>query len=86
MKTMLDIILDYAKVHCNGHVFITFDEFFGSVESELKAKWELEAEEKSLSYEQIRLNKIGELYRLLTVDSRFVRNEQGNWSTRIGFK
>ncbi|EGV00571.1 DNA-directed RNA polymerase subunit delta [Mycoplasmopsis columbina] len=86
MKTILDITLEFAKKHCANGNYVSFNEIFTAVEEELKEKWELEAEVKKETYEKIQVNKIGELYRLLTVDSRFERNANGEWTTRVGFK
>ncbi|KKB26912.1 hypothetical protein MM26B8_01240 [Mycoplasmopsis meleagridis] len=86
MKTMLDVALAFVKENCSNQNYIAFNEIFNNVESELHEKWEIEAANKNLNYETIQLNKIGELYRLLTVDSRFVRNTEGLWSIKIGYK
>ncbi|UUM19356.1 DNA-directed RNA polymerase subunit delta [Mycoplasma sp. 1018B] len=83
---MLDITLEFVKTNCANYEYVTFEEIFNVVEKELKAKWELEVEEKETTYENIRFNKVGELYRLLTVDSRFVRNVDGLWTIKLGFK
>lgn len=86
MRTMLDIAVDYGIENCKNSTYVPFENFFEVVEKELRNKWELEAEEKEIAYETLRVNKIGELYRLLTVDSRFVRDKNENqWTTRMGF-
>ncbi|AIA29257.1 hypothetical protein MCFN_00415 [Mycoplasmopsis californica] len=85
MKTMLDIVSEIALKECDNGVYVEFNTLFEGVEAELKSKWFNEAEEKEVEYEKIRINKLGELYRLLTVDSNFVRNQQGKWSIRPGF-
>lgn len=86
MKTMLDIVSEFAYEQCQNNLFIDFYVLFEKVESELKTKWQIEADEKNKEYSEIRINKLGELYRLLTVDSNFIRNEKGEWSIRPGFK
>ncbi|WP_027120564.1 DNA-directed RNA polymerase subunit delta [Mycoplasmopsis lipofaciens] len=86
MKTMLDIVVEYTLKECSNNYYVEFDKIFNEVETELKNKWMEEADLKGKSYDKIRINKIGELYRLLTVDSRFIRNEEGLWSTRTGLK
>ncbi|WP_027334920.1 DNA-directed RNA polymerase subunit delta [Mycoplasmopsis felifaucium] len=86
MRTMLDITIDYTLKNCSNNNYVEFNEIFDAVENELRYKWEKEAEEKEVDYSKIRINKIGELYRLLTVDSRFERNSDGLWTTREGFE
>ncbi|WP_426461001.1 DNA-directed RNA polymerase subunit delta [Mycoplasma hafezii] len=82
-KTMLEIAI--AKISENTAKSYTFDELFDAVESELKDKWvhDLGSKYEDLpeeeAYEKIRTKKLGELYRLLTVDKRFTRNPDGTW-------
>ncbi|TQC51497.1 hypothetical protein E1I18_02325 [Mycoplasmopsis mucosicanis] len=85
MKTMLDVVSKVAYEHCKDYIFVDFNFLFDKVEKELIAKWTSEAQEKEISYDKLRVNKLGELYRLLTVDSNFVRNSEGQWSIRPGF-
>ncbi|WP_029608679.1 DNA-directed RNA polymerase subunit delta [Mycoplasma simbae] len=85
MKTMLDVVSEIASVECKNGTYVEFNLLFDKVEEELRSKWFNEAEEKGKEYDAIRVNKLGELYRLLTVDSNFVRNAKGQWSIRPGF-
>ncbi len=59
----------------------TFSEIFEKVESLLLEKW-LAHNSKELSKDQILINKMGETYKLLTVDGRFIRHEDGTWLKR----
>ncbi|ADR25026.1 DNA-directed RNA polymerase subunit delta [Mycoplasmopsis bovis] len=86
MKTMLDVAIEFLLEKSGGSQYMEFNTIFDEVEAQLKSKWEKEATQKELEYSKIRQNKIGELYRLLTVDSRFERNNQGLWITREGFE
>ncbi|QSF13489.1 DNA-directed RNA polymerase subunit delta [Mycoplasma sp. Mirounga ES2805-ORL] len=85
MKTIIDILVEYIQENCSQYEYVKFDDIFESVESQLKTKWEKEANDRDLSYEEIRVNKIGETYRLLTVDSRFKGDGNNNWTAREGF-
>lgn len=86
MKTMLDIAIDYTLSNCSDGSYVKYDDIFAEVEKNLKERWEDEAQKKEVKYATIRQNKLGELYRLLTVDARFRRNSKGEWTTRVGFK
>ncbi|MBU4690519.1 hypothetical protein KQ874_02320 [Mycoplasma sp. ES3157-GEN-MYC] len=86
MKTMLDVVSQIAYEHCKDGKYVEFNFLFNKVEKELKEKWEVEADEKGKEYDAIRVNKLGELYRLLTVDSNFLRNAKGQWTIRPGFE
>ncbi|VEU75714.1 Uncharacterised protein [Mycoplasmopsis maculosa] len=86
MKTMLDITIEYTLKHCSDGRHVEFNDIFNEIESQLKEKWEIESRTKNIEYSTIRTNKVGELYRLLTVDSRFQRNAKGLWTTRLGFE
>ncbi|WP_406617083.1 DNA-directed RNA polymerase subunit delta [Mycoplasmopsis adleri] len=86
MSTMLDLTIEYTLKNCANNKYVEFNKIFDAVEAQLKYKWEQEAREKNVPYDKIRLNKVGELYRLLTVDSRFERNAAGLWTTREGFE
>lgn len=59
----------------------SFEEIFEKVESVLSEKW-IKNNPKFLSKELISQNKIGETYKLLTIDGRFIRHEDGTWSKR----
>lgn len=88
MKTMIEITLEYMLEKCAGDkkkdVYLTFDNIFNHVEKELTEKWKIEAATKEKEYLKIRTNKMGELYRILTLDSRFRRSPEGLWTTREG--
>ncbi|MBZ4195284.1 DNA-directed RNA polymerase subunit delta [Mycoplasma tauri] len=86
MSTMLDVTIAYLLEKCANNNYLEFDTIFDEVETHFVEKWKKEALDKGLTYDQIRINKIGELYRLLSVDSRFVRNSKGLWTTREGFE
>lgn len=79
MKTMLDIAIDfvYNKEHESA---FEFNEIFDVVEDELRGYWIQNLVNDDLPYVKLREKKIGELYRLLTVDGRFIRNNNGTWS------
>ncbi|MCS4536703.1 MULTISPECIES: DNA-directed RNA polymerase subunit delta [unclassified Mycoplasma] len=85
MKTMLDVVSEIAFNECKNGNFVEYNFLFDKVEAELKTKWEILASESGKDYSVIRVNKLGELYRLLTVDSNFIRNSKGQWSIRPGF-
>ncbi|ASI53630.1 DNA-directed RNA polymerase subunit delta [Metamycoplasma hyosynoviae] len=59
---------------------LTFDELFNSVKNVLLETWN---EELSANYtiEQIIEKKRGELYKLLTIDSKFFRNNDETWTS-----
>ncbi|APJ38189.1 DNA-directed RNA polymerase subunit delta [Mycoplasmopsis pullorum] len=79
MKTMLDIAID---VVVNGtQKSYKFDTIFDEIERQLKDYWEENLVTEQQSYEKLRVKKIGELYRLLTVDGRFIRNNDETWSS-----
>ncbi|VEU78166.1 DNA-directed RNA polymerase subunit delta [Mycoplasmopsis columbinasalis] len=86
MRTILDIALDYMLASYSSGKYADFTDIFAFVENELGSKWREEAEEKNVSYETISEAKIGELYRLLTVDSRFLKGESNAWTIRPGYK
>ncbi|WP_027121057.1 hypothetical protein [Mycoplasma leonicaptivi] len=93
MKNITMLEVAFAIVSQNASQRFTFNEIFDIVENDLKEDWiekfinnnqEKTAEGiPSLTYEDVRLNKIGELYRLLTVDKRFQRNMDGTWELKI---
>ncbi|QZE12532.1 DNA-directed RNA polymerase subunit delta [Mycoplasma sp. Ms02] len=80
MKTMLDIAL---SVVCeDATLSFEFDQIFEVVENNLKEHWNNTLVSENQSYDDLRVKKMGELYRLLTVDGRFVRDKDGLWSAR----
>ncbi|AKF41197.1 hypothetical protein MCANUFG4_00998 [Mycoplasmopsis canis UFG4] len=80
--TMLEVASEFILNEPNRS--FTFDEIFQKVENELKDIWVkrflIPGEDES--YEKIREKRMGELYRLLTVDKKFFRNEDGTWSSK----
>ncbi|WP_036464354.1 DNA-directed RNA polymerase subunit delta [Mycoplasmopsis sturni] len=80
MKTMLDIAIEVISQDTTKS--FDFDQIFEVVEDKLKSQWEDKFVTEEKSYEDIRKDKIGELYRLLTVDRRFERNKDGSWKSK----
>ncbi|MEE3928069.1 hypothetical protein V2E24_00565 [Mycoplasmopsis ciconiae] len=78
MKTMLDVAL--SVVNNKESDAYEFEDIFENVENELMDRWNQELVNDKLTYAKLRVKKMGELYRLLTVDGRFVRNNDGTWS------
>lgn len=79
MRTMLDIAIDFVYKEEHEGAF-EFNEIFEVVEDELRGYWIQNLVNDDLPYVKLREKKIGELYRLLTVDGRFIRNNNGTWS------
>ncbi|WP_324673000.1 hypothetical protein U5U50_00795 [Mycoplasma sp. 888] len=79
-KTMLEIA--YELVSSRPTDEFAFMEIFNTVEDELRYDWEDRFVTMNTPYEKVRERKIGELYRLLTVDKRFNRLANGNWEAR----
>ncbi|CAM9147056.1 DNA-directed RNA polymerase subunit delta [Mycoplasma marinum] len=73
-KTMLDIayesLQDVEKQ--------TLKQLYAIVAKELKPRWK--EEQSHLSVPEIEKSKLGELYKLLTVDGRFLRTKEGSWT------
>ncbi|VEU62887.1 DNA-directed RNA polymerase subunit delta [Mycoplasmopsis bovirhinis] len=80
--TMLEVASKF--VLDNPNQAFEFYQIFDKVEEELNDLWikRLLFKSDDNSYEQIRERKMGELYRLLSVDKTFLRNEDGTWSAR----
>ncbi|WP_036453097.1 DNA-directed RNA polymerase subunit delta [Mycoplasma buteonis] len=80
-KTMLEIAIETISEDTLKP--FTFDQLFEIVEAELKDKWidTLEDRFSDEQYQKVRTRKMGELYRLLTVDKRFSRNSDGTWQS-----
>ncbi|MDK2819503.1 MAG: hypothetical protein KFW07_01570 [Mycoplasmataceae bacterium] len=79
--TILNTIDELFNEKANEDRDFSFDEIFAKVESVLSEKW-LKNNPKFLSKELISKNKTGETYKLLTIDGRFIRHEDGTWSKR----
>ncbi|UWV82506.1 hypothetical protein NW063_01380 [Mycoplasmopsis cynos] len=75
--TMLEVASNLILSQPNNN--FTFDEIFNEVEKELKEIWmkRFLVNNPNETYEKVREKRIGELYRLLTVDKKFLRNEDG---------
>lgn len=80
-KTILDTIHSLFSDNKNEGRAFTFAEIFEKVESILGPEWKSN-NLKSLSNEKIMENKMGETYKLLTVDGGFIRHEDGTWTKR----
>ncbi|MGP1451541.1 MAG: DNA-directed RNA polymerase subunit delta [Metamycoplasmataceae bacterium] len=86
MKTIIDVAIEVIKEKCANYEYIEFKEIFDIVESELKDLWLEKAEKQGIDYKDILELKMGELYKIMTLDSRFVRNEEGLWTKKRGFE
>ncbi|ADN68778.1 DNA-directed RNA polymerase subunit delta [Mycoplasmopsis fermentans] len=86
MKTMLSIALEYISEKSKDGKNIKFNDIFKEIKANLNDKWVAEAENKNLDFKDLETNKKGELYRLLTVDSRFVHKGNNEWTIRNGFE
>ena len=71
-------MIDIAK-EAIGNSSKTFDEIFSTVSKKLLNNWKLEAGE-NISENELLEKKRGEFYKLLTIDSRFFRNNDGTWT------
>ncbi|VEU70262.1 DNA-directed RNA polymerase subunit delta [Mycoplasmopsis glycophila] len=78
-KTMLEIAIEIISEDTEKS--FKFMELFEKVEEQLKEKWEKDFVNEDNDYEKIRTKKMGELYRLLTVDRRFSRNSDETWTS-----
>ncbi len=79
--TILGTIGSLFDAKGNEDKEFTFSEIFTYVESLLLDKW-LENNSQELPKNKILTNKMGETYKLLTVDGRFIRHEDGTWLKR----
>ncbi|AWX69293.1 DNA-directed RNA polymerase subunit delta [[Mycoplasma] anseris] len=75
-RTMADV----AESILNSHGKADFAKLFDETAKILFSKWRKETIE-SISDEKMLEIKRGELYKLLTIDGRFFRNENGTWTT-----
>ncbi|RIV16950.1 DNA-directed RNA polymerase subunit delta [Mycoplasmopsis gallopavonis] len=78
-KTMLEIAIE--AISEDTLKAFEFNQLFARVEEELKEKWINELVNEENDYEKVQTRKMGELYRLLTVDKRFTRNPDGTWQS-----
>ncbi|MGL5357588.1 MAG: DNA-directed RNA polymerase subunit delta [Metamycoplasmataceae bacterium] len=74
MKTILSVIKEKMG---NTIDEFAFDDIYQEVESQLNNQWKNQFPD--LSDEQIRENKIGETYKILTIDGSFIRTPEGLW-------
>lgn len=77
MKTMLEHAIDFIHRE-NNHEF-SFYEIFDYVQEKMQDQWNEKFVSDSNSFESVRELKMGELYRIMTVDHRFARTADGNW-------
>lgn len=77
MKTTLSVIKEYMIK--NKREDYTFDEIFECIEKQLSPEW---AKDTSRDLDDIILNKKGEVYKLLTIEGDFIRNEDGTFKLR----
>ncbi|TCG10646.1 DNA-directed RNA polymerase subunit delta [Mycoplasma todarodis] len=73
-RTMLDITYEILSEVDKQ----TLKQIYAVVAKELKPRWK--EEQSHLSVPEIETNKLGELYKLLTVDGRFLRTKEGSWT------
>ncbi|QKT05519.1 DNA-directed RNA polymerase subunit delta [Mycoplasma sp. OR1901] len=77
-RTMLEIAIEVISSDTTSS--FTFEEIFQKVEEELGEVWaQSYKDDENFTLEKIKEKKMGELYRLLTVDMRFTRNLDGTW-------
>ncbi len=81
MTTILDIVNKLFEAKENEGRFFTFDEIFKQVESSLNETW-LQENNNVISKSNLLENKMGIVYKLLTLDGGFIRHEDGTWSKR----
>lgn len=74
MKNMLKVVEEFLKKNEKG---ATFNEIFDHVREEMKQTWKELFPTKLLK--NIEDDKIGELYTLMSIDGRFVRNNEQKW-------
>ncbi|WP_406616095.1 DNA-directed RNA polymerase subunit delta [Mycoplasmopsis hyopharyngis] len=86
MKTIIDVATEVILERCKNYEFIEFNEIFEVVEKELQELWQQKAENAGIEYSKFVQAKMGELYKIMTIDSRFVRNDQGLWTKKRGFE
>ncbi|RMA79032.1 hypothetical protein JN00_0077 [Metamycoplasma subdolum] len=76
MNTMVDVARKALKANQDQE----FHTLFETVKSELFNRWKEESN-PSLTDEELLEIKRGELYKLLTIDGHFYRNDDGTWTT-----
>ncbi|AAZ43767.2 DNA-directed RNA polymerase subunit delta [Mycoplasmopsis synoviae] len=79
MRTMLEIAIEVISKDTTRH--FTFEEIFQRVESELAEVWATKFVDEKNSYNDVRVRKMGELYRILTVDRHFKHLQDETWKS-----
>lgn len=79
--TILNIINELFCEQKNIGRSFSFDEIYKEVELNLESKW-TNKNAKEISKSKLSENKMGEVYKLLTLDGRFIRHDDGTWSSR----
>ncbi|MGL5617522.1 MAG: DNA-directed RNA polymerase subunit delta [Metamycoplasmataceae bacterium] len=80
-NTILSVIHSLFNNESNEEREFTFQEIFDKVEFVLSEEWNSN-NARSLSKDKLRETKMGEIYKLLTLDGSFVRHEDNTWSKR----
>ncbi|MGL5205394.1 MAG: DNA-directed RNA polymerase subunit delta [Metamycoplasmataceae bacterium] len=80
-NTILSVIHSLFSNESNEEKQFTFQEIFDKVESILSNEWN-NNNTRSLNKEELKEIKMGEIYKLLTLDGSFVRHEDNTWSKR----
>ncbi len=73
-RTMLDISYEILRETEKQ----TLKQIYAVVAKELKPRWK--EEQSNLTVPEIKRIKLGELYKLLTLDGRFLRTKEGSWT------
>lgn len=77
MKTILSVVKEYLTN--NKYNESSFEDIFNYVEKELSVQW---AKQHDKDFDEIVDIKRGEVYKLLTIDGSFIRNEDGTFSLK----
>lgn len=72
-KSMLEV----AEVFLRTNKETTFNQLWLEISKQLKAHWK--TEDKSISVPELEFKKRGELYKLLTLDGKFLRLRNSKW-------
>ncbi|MGL4252100.1 MAG: DNA-directed RNA polymerase subunit delta [Metamycoplasmataceae bacterium] len=80
-NTILSVIHSLFNSEKDKEKQFTFQEIFDNVESILSEEWNSN-NTRSLSKDDLKEVKMGEIYKLLTLDGSFVRHEDNTWSKR----
>ena len=75
-KTMLQLAYDHLK----GLEDETFNKLWTVVARELKPYWKEEFKSKNLTMPEIENRKKTELYKLMTIDGRFLKGRANRWT------